>query len=113
MTGKIAHASTAGKGLACADCHVGPRTGNPAEGHANTGHMFKVGTDTCSRCHSKEMHTGVQQMMGDDSKGAVTADAAESGVGAPLASGTALPMLGGTVIGIIIGLGWSRFMQRK
>jgi len=52
-------------------------------------------------------------MMGDDSKGAVTADVAESGVGAPLASGTALPMLGGTVIGIIIGLGWSRFMRRK
>ncbi|MBI5349247.1 MAG: hypothetical protein HZB77_08025 [Chloroflexi bacterium] len=113
MTGKLSHASTAGKGLACADCHVGPRSGDPSEGHANTGHMFKVGTDTCSRCHSKEMHTGVQLMMGDDSKAPVTPNVAESGVGAPLDSGTALPMLGGTVIGIIIGLGWSRFMQRK
>ena len=114
MTGKLPHASTAGKGLSCADCHVGPRSGNPAEGHASTGHMFKVGKDTCSRCHSKEIHTGAQKMMsGDDSKVAVTTGAAESGVGAPLSSGTALPMLGGTVIGIIIGLGWSRFMQRK
>lgn len=117
MSGKIAHASTTGKGLACADCHVGPRSGNPAEGHANTGHMFKVGTDTCSRCHSSEMHTGVKTMMGGNTppKNEVTvAKAAESSIGAPLVSlATALPMAGGVVIGLVLGLGWSLFNHRK
>ena len=41
--------------------------------------MFKVGTDTCSRCHSKEMLTGVQLMMGDDSKAPVTPNVAGPG----------------------------------
>ena len=117
----VAHASSSGKGLTCADCHIGPRAGDPSEGHANTGHTFQVGTNTCSRCHADEIHRGVKAMMGGLQPPTPTAAAAtalpatlagvdEAAGGAPAA---ALPLLASGAIGIGLGFGWARWNRRK
>ncbi|MBI3762103.1 MAG: hypothetical protein HY260_09615 [Chloroflexi bacterium] len=115
MAANVAHASSSGKGLSCADCHVGPRTGDPTEGHANTGHTFQVGTGTCSRCHADEVHRGVKAMMGDGgSQGQPTlTPTAEAGSESASAAGIALPLLATGVFGIGLGFAGARWYGRK
>ncbi len=111
----VAHASSSGKGLSCADCHIGPRTGDPTEGHANTGHTFMVGTETCSRCHADQIHKGVQAMMGADPARTAAAPAADSAAtesAAPSGAGSlALPVVGSVLIGAALGFGWARLSK--
>lgn len=117
----VAHASSTGKGLTCSDCHIGPLTGDPAEGHANTGHTFAVGTGTCSRCHAEEVHRGVSLMMGSTDPEAETEPVATETPAAPAVepetaprtAGVALPVVAGGAIGLVLGIGWSRWQSRK
>lgn len=106
------HAGGVGLELTCEDCHIGPRTGDPMEGHANTGHTFMVGTGTCSRCHADEIHRGVAAMMGAgtptpvagaNSVATVAAQEPEAPAPAEAGSGLALPVIISGAAGLGLG----------
>lgn len=44
------------EGLLCIDCHVRVAEGPMGEGHGQREHTFEVDMETCSSCHSDEMH---------------------------------------------------------
>ena len=44
------------EGLLCVDCHVRVLDQPAGEGHARREHTFAVDMETCSGCHSEEMH---------------------------------------------------------
>jgi hypothetical protein len=95
-------------GPGCADCHIGPATGDPAEGHANTGHTFSVPPDTCSRCHpSDELHrVGVAMPEGEP----MNPTPEPGGANAP---GTALPVVAGGTLVMVLSLAWSAWRGRN
>lgn len=121
QAGNVAHASSTGQGLTCADCHIGPLSGDPAEGHAATGHTFAVGTSTCSRCHAEEVHRGVSLMMGTDgltpapdvTPTTALTEAAPAPAESTSAGSVALPVAAGSAIGLVLGLAWSRWQHRR
>jgi hypothetical protein len=117
----VAHASSTGEGLTCADCHIGPLSGEVREGHAKTGHTFDVGTGTCSRCHADEVHKGVAAMMGGAQPAAApTAEATPVATAEPTADSTApsqgnvaLPAAASAALGLVAGIVWSRWQHRR
>jgi predicted CXXCH cytochrome family protein len=117
----VAHASSSGQGLTCANCHIGPLSGEVREGHVKTGHTFEVGTGTCSRCHAEEVHKGVSAMMGGSpDEAALAAEATPAATAAPADEGTelrqsnvALPAAASAAIGLAVGLVWARWQNRR
>lgn len=53
---ETAHAA---QGLLCSDCHLRVSDETLGEGHAKREHSFTVDLDTCSSCHSDDMHTAM------------------------------------------------------
>ena len=43
-------------GLLCTDCHLETKSNPLGNGHSQISHTFSVGSDTCTACHSQEMH---------------------------------------------------------
>jgi len=46
----------ADEGLLCIDCHFETKSDPIGNGHSRISHTFSVGSDTCTACHSQEMH---------------------------------------------------------
>ncbi len=46
----------ADEGLLCIDCHFETKSDPLGNGHSQISHTFSVGSDTCTACHSQEMH---------------------------------------------------------
>lgn len=46
----------ANEGLLCTDCHLGTKNEPLGNGHSQMSHTFSVGSDTCTACHSQQMH---------------------------------------------------------
>jgi hypothetical protein len=46
----------ADEGLLCTDCHLETKSNLLGNGHSQVSHTFSVGSDTCTACHSPEMH---------------------------------------------------------
>lgn len=46
----------ADEGLLCTDCHLETKSDPLGNGHSQIAHTFSVGSDTCTACHSQEMH---------------------------------------------------------
>lgn len=44
------------EGLLCTDCHLATKNEPLGNGHSQISHTFSVGTETCSACHSDDMH---------------------------------------------------------
>ncbi len=53
----------AAQGLLCTDCHLRVSDSQMGEGHGQRIHTFKVDMETCSRCHTKEMHFPISDAM--------------------------------------------------
>jgi hypothetical protein len=106
-------------GPSCADCHIGQRSGDPTEGHANTGHTFAIAADTCSRCHKDELHR-VNKSVLEPTPGPTPEPAAPEGA-APLTvaanavnvPGTALPVVASGTLLLALGLVIARVRNGK
>ncbi len=46
----------ADEGLLCTDCHLETKSDPLGNGHSQIAHTFSVGSNTCTVCHSQEMH---------------------------------------------------------
>jgi len=98
------HSTHAAAGLTCKECHI-----NTDE---NTGHTFKVGSDTCLKCHTEDIHSsGMMVAAGVDVGQAPVVEAAPTDEAMSVAAepeggaGIALPTWFLIVAGMAIGGG--------
>ncbi len=102
-TEQIAHSTHTAAGLVCNECHMNTEF--------NTGHTWKIGSDTCLECHQESIHSANAIITGSDTTSPLPVE--EVVVEEPERVGINIPVWAAFFGALVLGVGLTIVFSRK